>query len=557
MNEVRSGIWPGSADTHRRVVHVAAVIAAVAALLVFLVGLWAEDPPIMKAAIGPGLAAVFMMIQSVLRLEHAGVALFASSALIAALAYREGGPMVAPLSVALIVITALGAMLIDRHRLFAVVVPAVILLALPHTWDLTTTEAWRVGLVNAAAFSVAAVVFIAIRTQISVYSDRYRTLFDESPAAIMEENWVAAIQHLESEYDGKPERIEKFLMAYPSVLREAVSKARVVRANRAASELLEAPSTESLLGYRDGNRVRDINVEAWASILGALYRRERHYGIDMATVTRQGRHIWVQVRGVDVDPANPGSTIYVGLADVTHNHERSDAMAELVQAKNDFIARVSHELRTPLTAVVGLAAELDAGDDLGPDERKELTRLLSGQAHEVAGIVEDLLVAARAEMGTMTVERTVVDLDREVASTVEGLGTPIRGIEGPLPTVMADAARVRQIVRNLLTNAERYGGPNISVRGGAQGRSSWLEVRDDGPGVPDDLAEKIFEPYTGAGERASQSVGIGLSVSRQLAELMGGSLTYVRDGGETVFRLELPSASMAPEASHASQGVEG
>ena len=69
MNEVRSGIWPGSADTHRRVVHVAAVIAAVAALLVFLVGLWAEDPPIMKAAIGPGLAAVFMMIQSVLRLE--------------------------------------------------------------------------------------------------------------------------------------------------------------------------------------------------------------------------------------------------------------------------------------------------------------------------------------------------------------------------------------------------------------------------------------------------------------------------------------------------------
>src|SRR5690606_41094935 len=78
-----------SSDVCSSDLHVAAVIAAVAALLVFLVGLWAEDPHIMKAAIGPGLAAVFMMIQSVLRLEHAGVALFASSALIAALAYRE------------------------------------------------------------------------------------------------------------------------------------------------------------------------------------------------------------------------------------------------------------------------------------------------------------------------------------------------------------------------------------------------------------------------------------------------------------------------------------
>src|SRR5690606_35580185 len=106
----------------------------------------------------------------------------------------------------------------------------------------------------------------------------------------------------------------------------------------------------------------------WASILGALYRREPSYGIDLATITRKGRPIWVQVRGADSDRSHPSSSILVGLADVTHNRAKSDAMAELVRAKNDFIAKVSHELRTPLTAVVGLAAELDSGDDLSSED---------------------------------------------------------------------------------------------------------------------------------------------------------------------------------------------
>lgn len=534
------------------------VVASVAALVLFAGGLWADEPDVMRTALGPAVAAVFMLVQSLLRLQHAGVAMFASSALIAAAAYQQTTTVVAPLSVALVVVTALGAMLVDRYRLPAVVIPGIVLLLLPHTWGRLPTEvAWQVGVANSATFVVAATVFIAIRRQVSDYSERYRTLFDESPTGILEENWTGALEYLESEYDGKPERIEKFLLAYPSVLRTAVGKARVVRANRAAAELLEAPSTESLLGYRDGTRVHDINLASWAAILGALYRREITYGIDMATITRKGRPIWVQIRGVDVDPSHPGSTIFVGLADVTHNHERQDAMAELVRAKNDFIAKVSHELRTPLTAVVGLAAELEAGDDLTNDDRMDLTRLVAAQAREMAGIVEDLLVAARTELGSMTVEKRQVDLAEEVAATVEGLGIAVRDVDGHLPVVIADAARVRQILRNLLTNARKYGGPHIAIRGGRDRRVAWVEVRDDGAGVPSELGEKVFEPYTSSGDWVGQSVGIGLSVSRQLAELMGGSLAYHRDGGETVFRLELPPAAIASEPSLASQAVDG
>jgi signal transduction histidine kinase len=124
------------------------------------------------------------------------------------------------------------------------------------------------------------------------------------------------------------------------------------------------------------------------------------------------------------------------------------------------------------------------------------------------------------------------------------LAIPVNEIPETVPTVIADASRVRQILRNLLTNAQRYGGPNRRIAGGALFDRIWLEVRDDGEGVPPGDAEKIFEPYGTAGTGVKDSVGLGLSVARQLAELMGGSLTYHRDLDETVFRLELPTAEL-------------
>lgn len=551
-----AGSW-SALGIHQQVVRVGGAVGWAAALLIFLVGVSARDPDVMLSAVGPAGAAAFMTAQALMRRERAGVAMFGASVIIAVIHSVLGvSGAGTPLSVALVVITALAAMLVDRHRVLAVGLPAAALLILPQAWELPAVVAVQTGVVNAVAFVVASVVFIAIRREVSQYSGRYRALFDDSPAAVLEEDWTEAVEHLRSEYDGRPERIERFLLAYPTVLRAAMDKARVVRANPAAVQLLEAPSEEELLGYRNGDRVSDINLEAWAAILGALYRGEKTYGIDIATQTRKGRSIWVQVRGADSDPTRPSSSILVGLADVTHNRARSEAMAELVRAKNDFIAQVSHELRTPLTAVVGLAAELESGHDLDPEERAELTGLMAAQAREVAGIVEDLLVAARTELGSMTVETRVVHLGEEVEATVHGLGMKLAGTEDAFPHVIADPGRVRQIIRNLLTNANRYGGPNVRVRAGVVSGKAWLEVRDDGDGVPAGLGEAIFQPYKGSGSRPGESVGIGLSVSRQLAELMGGSLGYARDGSETVFRLVLPAATVSPARALASQAAD-
>jgi signal transduction histidine kinase len=228
----------------------------------------------------------------------------------------------------------------------------------------------------------------------------------------------------------------------------------------------------------------------------------------------------------------------------------------VVRAKDEFIASISHELRTPLTAVIGLTSEIADNPEMGSEERDELLQLVASQAAEMSNIVDDLLVAARAEMGTVSIELQEVDLIEEVKATIEGLGISVELPKEPTPHVRADPKRVRQILRNLLTNAQRYGGPSRRISTGALRDRVWLEVRDNGAGIPDDEATRIFEPYVTGNSRVQGSVGLGLAVARQLAELMAGSLTYERSAGDSVFRLHLPLAGDREPvlASHSDEG---
>jgi hypothetical protein len=157
----------------------------------------------------------------------------------------------------------------------------------------------------------------------------------------------------------------------------------------------------------------------------------------------------------------------------------------------------------------------------------------------MSDIVEDLLMAARADMGTITIDLQPVDLLEELRSTMKVLGTLVELPQTEPPKVLADPKRVRQILRNLLTNAGRYGGPNCRVLAGSLFSTAWMEIRDDGEGVTMDPS-RVFEPFVTGQHDVPGSVGLGLSVARQLAEVMGGSLSYLRQGHETVFRLELP-----------------
>ena len=228
-----------------------------------------------------------------------------------------------------------------------------------------------------------------------------------------------------------------------------------------------------------------------------------------------------------------------------------DQLRDLLRSKDRFIASVSHELRTPLAAVVGLSAELATRDhDFAPDERIELASMVSSQAAEVSYIVEDLLVAARAESDMLTIVPEPVSLCHEVREVLE-VYEPNATIEldaKPARSI-ADSHRTRQIIRNLLVNADRYGGRRVRVETGVEGDMAYVAVCDDGPGVDPDRVDAVFDPYERAHDVAGtpDSVGLGLAVARQLARLMGGDVIYERDDW-TVFRLLVPLDRDHPES---------
>lgn len=239
-------------------------------------------------------------------------------------------------------------------------------------------------------------------------------------------------------------------------------------------------------------------------------------------------------------------------------HDDAEALRTSNESKDRLLASVSHEIRTPLTAIVGLSEEIVANrDGMTPGELDELSGIIAVQSRELAELVEDLLVASRADFGNLSIRPEPVELGEQVERVLEGLresnptnkritctGDPVRA--------WADPLRVRQIMRNLVTNAIKYGGDQVvvAVRRDA-GDMVKVVVSDNGPGVPDPETGLIFERYYRSAQFPTQpgSVGIGLAVSRQLAEMMEGTLDYVPGAdGNHRFELTLPVATSNSEA---------
>lgn len=232
--------------------------------------------------------------------------------------------------------------------------------------------------------------------------------------------------------------------------------------------------------------------------------------------------------------------------DLTQVKRTQRRLEELVTAKDVFVATVSHELRNPLAGVMGLAEELrDRFDDFGDQEKRDLITLIAHQAAEMTSLVEDLLVAVRSDIAEVAVAPERVEVSGHLdeltrRSEVEWIAP------GEEVWAWVDPQRFRQIIRNLLSNAERHGGSRTRVE--IDRRPTGIEVRvmDDGRGIEPEDVERIFEPFQRANGAMikSGSVGLGLSVARQLARLMGGELEYTRRGEWSMFTLTVP---VAPE----------
>ena len=187
------------------------------------------------------------------------------------------------------------------------------------------------------------------------------------------------------------------------------------------------------------------------------------------------------------------------LVDITEVKQAHRRLEELVRSKDQFLASVSHELRTPLTAVLGFAELLqDEASEISPALQHEMVRLIADQALDLNSIVDDLLVAGQAEIGALEVVAEPVSLAAQAAQVIETYEPETVAhvrVLGEAGHAAGDPTRVRQILRNLISNTLRYGGDDVKIVTQNGGPTARVSVRDNGPGIPQAERDLIFEPY--------------------------------------------------------------
>ena len=225
----------------------------------------------------------------------------------------------------------------------------------------------------------------------------------------------------------------------------------------------------------------------------------------------------------------------------------------LVASHRSLLANASHELRSPLARMKMAVSMLDGAS---PAQRDALKLEIDKNVAELDGLVEEVLLASRLDAGATPLQRDKVDLLAVAAEEASRVGAHVDA-EGAV-VASGEERLLRRALRNLLENAQRYGGGEIEVslarEGGAALGMVSAEVRDRGPGIPASMRERIFEPFFRMPGHAEQAggVGLGLALVKQIAERHGGSVRCeAREGGGSRFVLVVPAAEVSARAAAA------
>lgn len=330
----------------------------------------------------------------------------------------------------------------------------------------------------------------------------------------------------------------EFFRHLPVALYRTTQEGRLIAGNPALAALLGFDSVAAMLeGLAQVGSVY-IDSSRRATWLELLEESGVVRELDVELRRTDGTTIWVQDTARVIRDQSGEVLYYDGaLIDVTEK-------VEARKAKDEFVATVSHELRNPIAVMLGLGEELASNyETFNDEERRDMARLIAREAEDASWLIEDLLVAYRDDIGGVSVQPQLFDITKETERVLEVVDYPVVVEADTDLEVFADPRRTRQIVRNLVSNALRYGGERVVVRMERSGDRVELRVCDSGDPIPPEDVERIFKPFErGRGSEHPTSVGLGLSVGRRLARLMDGDLTYRRVDEMTCFILSLPSA---------------
>jgi PAS domain S-box-containing protein len=346
--------------------------------------------------------------------------------------------------------------------------------------------------------------------------------------------------------------------------------------------LMVNPRLEQMLGWAQGQLMGRHICELWPSAADyeevfASYRplllRGEPIEFERSLQRRDGSQFLcrMQVKAVDAHDPGRGSAIWMA-EDVTERRIAEQALAKARDdaeaaslAKSAFLANTSHEIRTPLNALLGLA-RLARQPTLDESRRRQYIEQISDSAETLSGILTDILDLSKIEAGKMHLDNVTFSL-RDLLNSLrqaygaladtKGLALSIELDEDLPDLVQGDPVRVRQILSNFLNNALKFtddGQVRLAARVMRQGLVRF-EVIDTGPGIDEDIQQRLFHPFTQADSSVTRShggTGLGLSICRELAELMQGHVGLVSLSGHgSCFFAELPLPDAEVDDLHA------
>ena len=331
-----------------------------------------------------------------------------------------------------------------------------------------------------------------------------------------------------------------------------------------------SPQTTEVLGYTPEEWYGDPDL--WSKIVFPEDNdRDEHvdaegiHSSEYRIVAKDGRIVWVHDQSSLITDDQGDPRFWQGvLVDVTQQkrteqleqdlaveRETAQKLRDLDDMKNTFLQAVSHDLRTPLAAILGLAVTMGREDlDIDPTETREMSRRIAVNARRLDRLVNDLLDLDRLSRGIVEPTLRPTDLGaliRNLVSESDLMAERRVNLEMQPITIPVDAAKVERIVENLLANTTRHTPveAQLWVRIEPMGQGAVIVVEDDGPGVPEDERDRIFEPFLQGPSMSEHSpgVGVGLTLVARFAELHGGrAWVQERPGGGASFRVYLSGA---------------
>jgi two-component system sensor histidine kinase BaeS len=264
---------------------------------------------------------------------------------------------------------------------------------------------------------------------------------------------------------------------------------------------------------------------------------------------------------VEVGGLSETATLGAAFNEMAEELEQEESRREqLDRLKDEFVLTASHELRSPLTSVQGFAELLMLDRDSLTPRQAETVEIILDNCRHLVRLLNDLLDLARSDAGRLSIRPQPTEvaalIDDAVrtmrAQTEAGNQSLTEHVQPGLPQINVEPDRIRQILVNLLTNAHEYSpeGASIHVAAQAVGAEVEISVTDNGPGIPAEQLERIFERFTRGDAGLTQRVGgtgLGLAISKSLVELHGGSIAAESTVGQgSTFRVRLPVAAAQP-----------